>query len=228
MADANPNPLAIVEVSDVAKPEDREYRKGNWTLHETVVLIAAKKLDDERRLKGGDKEKTKTAEFRWKWVENYCWKHGCHRSQNQCNDKWDNLLRDYKKVRDHETRNPAEPVSYWQMERHERKEKGLPSNLSYQVYEALHDVIDRRYPPKLLPSEQLPPISSTPAPLLPMSPPRTSTQPTSAHPTVSGLHPTHFVKARILWDHVDFVPHFYLVLSLCSASFWKHRPLYCG
>ncbi|KAI5070815.1 hypothetical protein GOP47_0015158 [Adiantum capillus-veneris] len=153
-----------------AGEQGREYRKGNWTLHETVVLIAAKKKDEERRLRGGDKEKTRTAELRWKWIENYCWHNGCHRNQNQCNDKWDNLLRDYKKVRDYELRlaaaaaavatlpspsshAPPPPalapsLSYWQLEKHERKEKGLPSNLLFQVYEALHEVVDKRYPPR--------------------------------------------------------------------------------
>ncbi|CAK9878901.1 unnamed protein product [Sphagnum jensenii] len=165
MAEANPNQqqqqLALVEVQ--VKPEDREYRKGNWTLHETVTLITAKKLDDQRRLKGSEKEKSRPAELRWKWVENYCWKNGCQRSQNQCNDKWDNLLRDYKKVRDYESRYPPEPISYWQMEKHERKEKGLPSNLLQQVYQTLHDVIDRRFPTPKLP-QQLPGPSTDLAP----------------------------------------------------------------
>eukprot|EP00249_Psilotum_nudum_P030416 c43015_g1_i1 orf=676-1545(+) len=148
MADNNASTLVpVVDVDTGGR--GREYRKGNWTLHETVVLIAAKKLDDERRLKGGDKERNKTAELRWKWVENYCWKNGCYRSQNQCNDKWDNLLRDYKKVRDYELRLMPGQLSYWQLEKHERKEKGLPSNLLSQVYEALHEVVDKRYPPRL-------------------------------------------------------------------------------
>ncbi|EFJ37725.1 hypothetical protein SELMODRAFT_73941 [Selaginella moellendorffii] len=145
----------------------REYRKGNWTLQETMILIQAKKMDDERRLKGGDKEKGKSAEFRWKWVENFCWRKGCQRSQNQCNDKWDNLLRDYKKVREFESKvmagssssaaaaaaAGAAPVvnqkSYWQLEKHERKERGLPSNMIIQVYEALHEVVDKRPRPLL-------------------------------------------------------------------------------
>eukprot|EP01018_Ginkgo_biloba_P003040 Gb_26706 [translate_table: standard] len=149
MAEANSAIILIDQNCGDTEDKRREYRKGNWTLHETVVLIAAKKLDDERRMKGGDKEKNKTAELRWKWVENYCWKNGCLRSQNQCNDKWDNLLRDYKKVRDYELRLSPGQTSYWQLEKHERKEKGLPSNLLYQVYEALHEVVDKRYPPRI-------------------------------------------------------------------------------
>ncbi|KAI3922775.1 hypothetical protein MKW98_006906 [Papaver atlanticum] len=181
----------------------REYRKGNWTLHETLVLITAKKMDDERRtttkssstttktppLLVGPTNKSsssssgcRSAELRWKWVENYCWKNGCMRSQNQCNDKWDNLLRDYKKVREYESRSSFSTTttttsdsnvhnhqvqqqqqhdhhrdgssssskdliipSYWQMEKHERKERNLPTNLLFEVFQALNEVVQRRY-----------------------------------------------------------------------------------
>lgn len=128
----------------------REYRKGNWTVSETMVLIEAKQMDDERRMKrstGDSSEgRSKPAELRWKWVEDYCWRKGCLRSQNQCNDKWDNLMRDYKKVRDYE-RKLAEKtgdVSYWKMEKNERKEKNLPSNMLLQIYEALVEVVEKK------------------------------------------------------------------------------------
>ncbi|CAN6269707.1 unnamed protein product [Urochloa humidicola] len=182
----------------------RDYRKGNWTLHETLILITAKRLDDDRRATGGvhghahhghgSPTTPRSAEQRWKWVENYCWNHGCLRSQNQCNDKWDNLLRDYKKVRDYESRTAAAaaaagapPVSggavasYWSMERHERKDRNLPTNLAPEVFDALTDVLSRRAarrggaaiagatPPQLAlppPPPQPPAPQSPPKPLL--------------------------------------------------------------
>ncbi|KAM1455129.1 hypothetical protein ACFX1X_004597 [Malus domestica] len=146
----------------------RDYRKGNWTVGETMILIEAKKMDDERRMKrsgggeggssssGGTDQTTrsmgKPAELRWKWVEDYCWKKGCLRSQNQCNDKWDNLMRDYKKVREYERKitNVGEGkgeesrASYWKLEKNERKERNLPTNMVLQIYEALVDVVERR------------------------------------------------------------------------------------
>ncbi|XP_068325483.1 uncharacterized protein [Pyrus communis] len=146
----------------------RDYRKGNWTVGETMILIEAKKMDDERRMKrsgggeggssssGGTEQTTrsmgKPAELRWKWVEDYCWKKGCLRSQNQCNDKWDNLMRDYKKVREYERKitNVGEgkgeegSASYWKLEKNERKERNLPTNMVLQIYEALVDVVERR------------------------------------------------------------------------------------
>ncbi|GLJ27900.1 hypothetical protein SUGI_0547710 [Cryptomeria japonica] len=138
MADPSSSAMVRVENPETVGERGRGYTKGIWTLHETLVLLDAKKLDDERRMRGGDKERGgKTAELRWKWVENYCFKNGCIRSQNQCNDKWDNLLRDYKKVREYENRiGPGQP-SYWDLEKHERKERGLPSNLLNQQQQQL-------------------------------------------------------------------------------------------
>ncbi|KAJ4968767.1 hypothetical protein NE237_015468 [Protea cynaroides] len=49
----------------------REYRKCNWTVHETIVLIAAKKMDEERRMKrSGEAEgRSRPAELRWKSIQ---------------------------------------------------------------------------------------------------------------------------------------------------------------
>lgn len=137
----------------------RDYRKGNWTVNETMILIEAKKMDDQRRMKrsGENEGRSKPAELRWKWVEDYCWRKGCLRSQNQCNDKWDNLMRDYKKVRDYERRllsergdsgdhdgGPSSSSSYWMIDKNERKEKNLPSNMLRQIYEGLVEVVERK------------------------------------------------------------------------------------
>lgn len=135
----------------------RDYRKGNWTVEETMILIEAKKKDDERR-KFNRSKQTQTlttstskpiTELRWKWVEEYCWGKGCFRSQNQCNDKWDNLMRDYKKVREY-LKNLSDHLeerenikSYWNMDKVERKDKGLPTNMLPQIYQALFDVVER-------------------------------------------------------------------------------------
>uniref|UniRef100_A0A0V0I566 Putative ovule protein n=1 Tax=Solanum chacoense TaxID=4108 RepID=A0A0V0I566_SOLCH len=130
----------------------RDYRKGNWTVKETMVLLEAKKMDDERRMR---RQEGKPTELRWKWVEDYCWRNGCLRSQNQCNDKWDNLMRDFKKVREYERRVSEKLLlaqgdddniikSYWKIERIERKEKNLPTNMLPEIYEALVQVVDKR------------------------------------------------------------------------------------
>ena len=138
-----------------SSPLLREHRKGNWTIQETLVLITAKKLDEERRVKPTQTPPDPTkppckpgSELRWKWVENYCWNHGCLRSQTQCNDKWDNLIREYKKVRDYESKSNSSNESlpsYWDLEKQHRKDRNLPSNMSFEVFQALNQVLQRRY-----------------------------------------------------------------------------------
>ena len=120
----------------------REYRRGNWTLPETMLLIEAKKrVHDDRH------PADQAGLARWRWVEDYCWRAGCCRSQNQCNDRWDNLMRDYKKVRAYEqaglvARGGA--PSYWEMARAERKERCLPSNLVREIYEGMGEIVESR------------------------------------------------------------------------------------
>ncbi|KAG8503473.1 hypothetical protein CXB51_001404 [Gossypium anomalum] len=140
---------ATTSATTMTSAANREYRKGNWPIQETLTLITAKRLDDERRAKPSTSSPSKPGELRWKWIENYCWDHGCFRSQNQCNDKWDNLLRDYKKVRQyqssHSQSQSSHPfLSYWSMERHQRKLHNLPTNMSPEVFEALNDVLQRK------------------------------------------------------------------------------------
>ncbi|KAL6637567.1 hypothetical protein ACP70R_025139 [Stipagrostis hirtigluma subsp. patula] len=118
-----------------AQAAAREYRRGNWTLPETMLLVEAKRKVHEERLRD-------QGLARWEWVEDYCWRRGCRRSQNQCNDRWDNLMRDYKKVRAHELAGAA--VSYWAMDRGERKERGLPSNLLREIYDAMGEAVEGR------------------------------------------------------------------------------------
>ncbi|MBA0706230.1 hypothetical protein Golax_018355 [Gossypium laxum] len=158
---------ATTSATTMTSAPNREYRKGNWTIQETLTLITAKRLDDERRAKPSTSSPSKPGELRWKWIENYCWDHGCFRSQNQCNDKWDNLLRDYKKVRQyqssHSQSQSSHPfLSYWSMERHQRKLHNLPTNMSPEVFEALNDVLQRKLNTQQQPHIHQPSFSQSP------------------------------------------------------------------
>ena len=169
----------ITTAAATSSPLIRDYRKGNWTIQETLILITAKKLDEERRVKAASSTPppdptTPTTkppckpggELRWKWVENYCWNHGCLRSQNQCNDKWDNLLRDYKKVREYESKSNAskEFPSYWNIEKQDRKDRNLPSNMAFEVFQALNQVLQRRYSQTSASPTAKPVLSFAPSP----------------------------------------------------------------
>ncbi|XP_006294493.2 uncharacterized protein LOC17889985 [Capsella rubella] len=146
----------MADPSGGAEKVTREFRKGNWTVNETLVLIEAKKMEEERRMRRSEKKpenKNKSSELRWKWIEEYSWRRGCQRNQNQCNDKWDNLMRDYKKIREYErsriesssfNTGSSPPASYWKMEKSERKERSLPTNMLSQIYEALAELVEKK------------------------------------------------------------------------------------
>ncbi|KAL2324856.1 hypothetical protein Fmac_023914 [Flemingia macrophylla] len=200
--------VAAVPLPSSSSTLAREYRKGNWNIQETLILITAKKLDDERRLKSSHDPTRASAcartsgELRWKWVENYCWSHGCLRSQNQCNDKWDNLLRDYKKVRDYESKllpqsnqNQKHFPSYWTLNKQQRKEHNLPSNMVFEVYQSITDVLQRKQTQPQTqtavalvtssPLQTLPPPPPPPPPLPPPPPPPPPPPVSSSTPGVS-------------------------------------------
>lgn len=160
----------------------RDYRKGNWTLEETLVLIEAKKLEGQRRMVKNDTSTSSapssikpSGELRWKWIEEHCWRNGCFRSQNQCNDKWDNMMRDFKRVREFERRRRAnnndndndKVMSYWEMDKIQRKNNNLPSNMSPQIYQALANVMEAKLGGSVLPTVVIHPETTAPPPLLP-------------------------------------------------------------
>ncbi|KAJ8450690.1 hypothetical protein Cgig2_021162 [Carnegiea gigantea] len=95
-------------------------------------------------------------------------------------------MRDYKKVREYQ-RNLNEDrnnnKSYWEMDRVERKEKGLPTNMLPQIYQALYDVVERPGTPTTTTVQLLPPppvVEIRPVALLP--PPPTLPLPPSRPP----------------------------------------------
>nr|GLL30030.1 uncharacterized protein LOC102586962 [Ipomoea trifida]GMD06242.1 trihelix transcription factor ASR3-like [Ipomoea batatas]GMD09543.1 trihelix transcription factor ASR3-like [Ipomoea batatas] len=54
-------------------------------------------------------------------------------------------MRDFKKVREYERRVSGDDnKSYWKLERNERKENNLPTNMLREIYEALVEVVDRK------------------------------------------------------------------------------------
>ncbi|KAL2653066.1 hypothetical protein R1flu_021194 [Riccia fluitans] len=122
----------------------RIYKKGAWTVPEVMVLQAAKREDFERNTKGCLKEKHKTAQERWLWIEDICWSHAVQRSAQQCQDKWESLVPEFKKVLDyerhlvHNEHGQTNQKSYWLMIPEERKKTPkLPPNLPKEVFNAL-------------------------------------------------------------------------------------------
>ncbi|KAG0612053.1 hypothetical protein M758_7G186700 [Ceratodon purpureus] len=115
----------------------RIYKKGNWTAAEILVLQAARREDFDRVRRGNLKERHKSAQERWKWIEDYGWSQGVHKSAQQCQDKWELLVSEFKKVNDYEKNVPGGQKSYWDMSKEERKKTAMPPNFYKEVYNAL-------------------------------------------------------------------------------------------
>ena len=212
-------PITTTTTTATSSPLLREHRKGNWTIQETLVLITAKKLDEERRVKPTQTPPDPTkppckpgSELRWKWVENYCWNHGCLRSQTQCNDKWDNLIREYKKVRDYESKSNSSNESlpsYWDLEKQHRKDRNLPSNMSFEVFQALNQVLQRRYSQtSTKPAEPVVSFSRSPAPATEATVP----------PVVSGTAEMPQVKELFFLCLLSKYIYIYIYLFFCLVK----------
>ncbi|KAG6548692.1 hypothetical protein Mapa_009847 [Marchantia paleacea] len=172
------DPRAIVQVNDDQSKEidddvlygdpegsrnGRTYKKSNWTPAEMVILQAARREDFDRQNKGGLKEKKKTAVERWQWIEDYCWAQGVLKSAQQCQDKWELLASEFKKVNDYEKNIPSGQRSYWEMLGDERKKHRLPRNFYKEVFQALTEWYNKS---KAADPGELAVDTSTPAPVL--------------------------------------------------------------
>lgn len=145
---ANPPPLVVAP--------HRDYNTNNWSVHEMLVLQAAK-LEFESNLKARnhrhqchkirEKDVKISSKERWTWIENACWNAGVFRSQKQCHDKWEGVTTQFRKVtrfnekikilnnKNSDSSNVVE--DYWSMSQLARKHNKLPANFSREVFNAL-------------------------------------------------------------------------------------------
>ncbi|KAH6559396.1 hypothetical protein KP509_1Z010500 [Ceratopteris richardii] len=83
----------------------------------------------------GDSRRTRlSADDKWKNVSDYCRSKGVQRTKEQCRVKWDNMMPDYRKVRDYEEQKEPNAPSYFEMDVWERRMKLLPSNMDAEIY----------------------------------------------------------------------------------------------
>jgi hypothetical protein len=123
--------------------KDRVYKKGPWNVSEMLVLQSAKKEDVVRAGKGAPRDKHRTAQEKWQSIEDYCWAHFVQRSAQQCQDKWESMSAEFKKVKDCECGILSGQRSYWQMSMDERKAFRMPPNFQKEVYQGLQEWYDK-------------------------------------------------------------------------------------
>jgi hypothetical protein len=123
--------------------KERVYKKGPWSVPEMLALQSAKREDVVRAGKGAPREKHRTAQEKWQSIEDFCWVRLVQRSAQQCQDKWESMSAEFKKVKDFESGSLHGQKSYWLMTIDERKSVRVPPNFQKEVYSALWEWYDK-------------------------------------------------------------------------------------
>lgn len=142
-SDAPTTPTGGVGVGLEVERKARVYKKGPWSVPEMLALQSGKREDVERAGKGAPREKHRTAQEKWQSIEDYCWVRFVQRSAQQCQDKWESMSAEFKKVKDFECGTLHGQRSYWLMTIDERKSVRVPPNFQKEVYTALWEWYDK-------------------------------------------------------------------------------------
>ncbi|KAL3690647.1 hypothetical protein R1sor_004298 [Riccia sorocarpa] len=119
----------------------KRSRSAPWTVSEMLTLIEAKIEERERchvyKLQG---IKLPAAE-KWKIVASHMESKDMGRSGSQCQDKWENMMKDYKAVREWQyIMNPTGKNYFKEMTNKERKDASLPPQMNEVVFYSLHAI----------------------------------------------------------------------------------------
>lgn len=114
---------------------EKRKRSRNWDHREMVLLVQAKKEEWESHENGRNSERFKSSSDKWQRVVQHLIANGISdRDIDQCRGKWDNLLSDYKLIKDWQK---AEGTQYLSMSRETKKKNKLPYCFDTELMELL-------------------------------------------------------------------------------------------
>lgn len=118
----------------------KRSRSAPWTVSEMLTLIDAKKEERERchlyKIQG---IKLPAAE-KWRIVAAHMETKDMGRSGSQCQDKWENMMKDYKAVREWQYVGGGAKNYFKDMTNKERKDASLPPQMDEIVFYSLHAI----------------------------------------------------------------------------------------
>ncbi|GAV60193.1 Myb_DNA-bind_4 domain-containing protein [Cephalotus follicularis] len=118
----------------------KTMRHPSWTSQETLILINAKKVV-ENRIKGGCRSNspmtTEQIEPKWDSISSYCKQHRVNQRPVKYRKRWSNLLGDFKKIKSWESRTHEEAKLFWRTNNECRKERKSPTFFDREVYHVL-------------------------------------------------------------------------------------------
>ncbi|CAM6127947.1 unnamed protein product [Calypogeia fissa] len=122
---------------------DKRYRNPRWSLHESLILLAAKKKqEDDFGMVPKASVRTTSADERWETISAYCRTQGCDRNAYQCRKRWSALLGDFKRIRDWQK---ISRETYWLMKNEKRKENKLPAIFDHELFANMETWVGKRW-----------------------------------------------------------------------------------
>ncbi|XP_024519950.1 uncharacterized protein LOC112342410 [Selaginella moellendorffii] len=135
----------------------RSTRASRWLKDETITLVQAKRVYEQEVAEAASRGQIVNKEQKWKRISKKCEDAGVVRDASQCRKRWQNIVRDYKRVKDWQNRNSRQ--SYWLMSVEEKRENKLivPPVFDKDIFEELDHFLANRpgVPPTVYDSERI-------------------------------------------------------------------------
>ncbi|KAJ7531894.1 hypothetical protein O6H91_14G063300 [Diphasiastrum complanatum] len=141
----NTNKWSIESGPHVHASQDTPYRRDtpnsqraeNWSLDEMIILLDAKKIEDNVYATGGLCKKIRSAKDKWGAISARCVENNVQKTPHQCWVKWVKLNKAFRKIFRYEREISTTEESFWNLSTKARKEKSLPTSLNQDVFNAM-------------------------------------------------------------------------------------------
>ncbi|CAM6111994.1 unnamed protein product [Calypogeia fissa] len=118
---------------------EKNHRASRWTVHETLILILAKKTEAFDEQDAPRRGRSTQDNKKWAAIAQFCNEKGVRRDSMQCKKRWHNLYTEFKKIKQHEQLTGVE--SYWVMSVEKRREFKLARMFEKEVYDSMNEFL---------------------------------------------------------------------------------------
>ncbi|KAK2631811.1 hypothetical protein EUGRSUZ_L02411 [Eucalyptus grandis] len=114
----------------------RSQAAPDWSAGNLLILV------NEIAAVEGDCLNALSSYQKWEIIAENCTVLDVDRTSNQCRRKWESLLAEYRRVKQHESRSGVN--SYWSLGRDRKKVLGLPETFDRELFEAINNLLMAR------------------------------------------------------------------------------------
>eukprot|EP01018_Ginkgo_biloba_P013630 Gb_04564 [translate_table: standard] len=127
---------------------EKRKRARNWEVEEIVLLVQAKRNEWEKYESSNTRDRFESSSDKWKKIVEYLQAQGVQeRDITQARMKWENIISDFKAIKDWNRRSGNAP--FFTLTREERKNHNLPLQFDSNVYDLVDSFQGRR--PSIVP-----------------------------------------------------------------------------